>query len=89
MRNRSGEPVESPAVDVRIGLVHSLRELELELPDDTDGAALRSQVEAALADDDAILWLVDRKGATFGISAEKITFIQLGTAEDKGRIGFG
>ena len=78
-----------PAVDVRIGLVHSLRELEVELPDDTDGEALRSQVEAALGDDDRVLWLVDKKGASFGIVASKVTFIQLGTASDKGRIGFG
>ena len=76
-------------MDVRIGLVHSLRELEIELPDDTDPDALRTQVDEALRDDDAILWLVDRKGASFGISAGKVTFIQLGTAEDKGRIGFG
>ena len=76
-------------MDVRIGLVHSLRELELELPDDTDGVALRSQVEAALGDDDSVLWLVDKKGASFGVVANKVTFIQLGTAEDKGRIGFG
>ena len=76
-------------MDVRIGLVHSLRELEIELPDDTDGDALRSQVETAMEDDDNVLWLVDKKGASFGIAAGKITFIQLGTASDKGRIGFG
>ena len=76
-------------MDVRIGLVHSLRELEVELPDDTDAEALQSRVDEALRDEDAILWLVDRKGASFGISASKVTFIQLGTGSDKGRIGFG
>ncbi len=76
-------------MDVRIGLVHSLRELEVELPDDTDGEALQARVDEALRDEDAILWLVDRKGASFGIVSSKVTFIQLGTAEDKGRIGFG
>jgi len=76
-------------VDVRIGLVHSLRELEVELPDDTDAEALRTQVDEAMRDEDSVLWLVDRKGANFGIAAGKITFIQLGTGSEKGRIGFG
>ena len=76
-------------MDVRIGLVYTARELEVELPEDTDPAALRAQVEEALSDDDNVLWLVDRKGASFGISAGKVTFIQLGTGTDKGRIGFG
>ena len=76
-------------MDVRIGLVYTARELEVELPDDTDPAALRAQVEEALSDDDNVLWLVDRKGASFGIAAGKVTFIQLGSGTDKGRIGFG
>ena len=76
-------------MDVRIGLVYSARELEVELPDDSDVDALRSQVEQAMADPDAVLWLVDKRGASFGLSASKITFVQLGTPSDKGRIGFG
>jgi hypothetical protein len=76
-------------VDVRIGLVYTVRELEIELPDDTDVDALRTQVGEALSDDDSVLWLVDKRGASFGIVSSKVTFIQLGTGTDKGRIGFG
>lgn len=76
-------------MDVRIGLVYTARELEVELPDDTDAEALRKQVADALADTDQTIWLVDRRGASFGIPASKITFIQIGTGTDKGRIGFG
>jgi hypothetical protein len=76
-------------VDVRIGLVYTARELEVELPEDTDAEALRAQVDKALADDDAVLWLVDKRGASYGIAAGKVTFIQLGTGTEKGRIGFG
>jgi len=76
-------------VDVRIGLVYTARELEVELPDDTDPEALRAQVAEALADGDSVLWLVDKRGASYGIAAGKDTLIQLGTGTDKGRIGFG
>jgi hypothetical protein len=76
-------------VDIRIGLVHSLRELEVELADDTDAVALQKQVDEVLRAGGGILWLTDRKGAQFAIAAEKVTFIQLGTGSEKGRIGFG
>jgi hypothetical protein len=76
-------------VDVRIGLVYSPRELEVELPDDTDVAALRTEVDRALATGEGVLWLTDRKGASFGVSGSKLTYVQIGAAADKGRIGFG
>jgi hypothetical protein len=76
-------------VDVRIGLAQSVRELELELPDDTDVEALKADVAQVLADDDAVLWLTDKKGTQVAIAGGKVTFISLGTPTTKGRIGFG
>jgi len=76
-------------VDVRIGLAQSVRELELELPDDTDVEALKADVAQVLADDDAVLWLTDKKGTQVAIAGGKVTFISLGRADTKGRIGFG
>ena len=76
-------------MDVRIGLVYSARELELELPDDTDVDALKAQVADVLGDDDGVLWLTDKKGNQIGLVAGKVTFVHIGSASDKGRIGFG
>jgi Protein of unknown function (DUF3107) len=76
-------------VDVRIGLVYSARELEPELPDDTDVDALKAQVADVLGDDDGVLWLTDKKGNQVGLVAGKVTFVHIGSAGDKGRIGFG
>ena len=76
-------------MDVRIGLVYSARELELELPDDTDVDALRAQIDAGLGDDDGVLWFTDKKGNQVGLVAGKVTFVHIGSASDKGRIGFG
>jgi hypothetical protein len=76
-------------VDVRIGLVYTARELEVELPDDTDVVDLKDRVASALNGDQGVLWLVDRRGASYGIAIGKVTFVQIGTGTDKGRIGFG
>ena len=77
------------AVDVRIGVTFSPREIELELADDADGDALRSQVEGAIAGGQGVLWLTDRKGRQVGVAVDKLAWIELGTGTDKGRIGFG
>lgn len=78
-----------PAVDVRIGLVYSPRELEVELPDDTDVEALQRDVERVLSDDGGTLWLTDKKGNRVAVAGSKATFIQIGAGSEKGRIGFG
>lgn len=76
-------------MDVRIGLVYSARELELELADDTDIDALRAQVANVLGDDDGVLWLTDKKGNEVGVVASRVTYVHIGAGSDKGRIGFG
>jgi hypothetical protein len=75
-------------VDVRIGLTQTPKELEVQLGDDADADALRSQVDAALADG-STLWLTDRKGRQVGVPAEKLAYVEIGSPEDGRRIGFG
>jgi hypothetical protein len=36
-----------------------------------------------------MLWLTDRKGHQVGVAVDKLAYIDLGTAADSGRIGFG
>ena len=75
-------------MDVRIGLTQTPKELEVQLGDDADADALRSQVDAALADG-GTLWLTDRKGRQVGVSAEKLAYVEIGSPDDGRRIGFG
>ena len=75
-------------MDVRIGLTQTPKELEVQLEDDADASALRSQVDAALAAG-GTLWLTDRKGRQVGVPAEKLAYVEIGTPEDGRRIGFG
>ena len=76
-------------MDLRIGVTHAPRELALELADDTDRAAFREQVESAVAADDGVLWLTDRKGREVAIPADKIAYVEVGAPGDDHRIGFG
>lgn len=76
-------------MDVRIGVLHTPKEIEVNLPADTDRAEVRARIEAALADEHAVLWLTDRLGTDIAVPAERIAWVQLGSAEADRRIGFG
>ncbi len=75
-------------MDVRIGLTHTPKELEVQLEDDADAAALKKQVEKALADG-STLWLTDRRGRQVGVPAAKLAYVEIGSPKDDRRIGFG
>ena len=75
-------------MDVRIGLIQNAKELEVQLEDDADAGALRTQVDAALKDG-TTLRLTDRKGRQVGVAAEKLAYVEIGSPEDGRRIGFG
>jgi hypothetical protein len=76
-------------VDVRIGVTQSSRDISLEVADDLDRNALKAQIEAALTGATDVLWLTDKKGRDVAVSAAKIAFVEVGTAEGERRIGFG
>jgi len=52
-------------VEVRIGIVQTMKELEIELPEDTERDTVMAEVEAALASE-TVLWLTDRRGRRVG-----------------------
>ena len=76
-------------MDVRIGVTQAPREINVEVADDTDRAALRKQVDAALTGAVDVLWLTDRRGKEIGVAAAKIAYVEVGTSDSERRIGFG
>ena len=76
-------------MDIRIGVTQAPREINVELGDDTDREKLKSEVAAALADDDGVLWLTDRRGRDIGVPSAKIAYIEIGASNDDRKIGFG
>ncbi|MDE3009073.1 MAG: DUF3107 domain-containing protein [Acidobacteriota bacterium] len=75
-------------MEIRIGIVQSMKEIDVELADDADREAIAAQVEAALAND-AMLWLTDRKGRRVGVPAARIAYVELGTPARERVVGFG
>jgi hypothetical protein len=74
-------------MEIRIGIVQSMRELEVELAEGTDRDALMKEVEAALAADQ-VLWLTDRKGRRVGVPAARVAYIEFTSANER-VVGFG
>ena len=75
-------------MDVRIGLTQTPKELEVQLEEGADPAALRQQVDQALADG-STLWLTDRRGRQVGVPVAKLAYVEIGSPQDDRRIGFG
>jgi Protein of unknown function (DUF3107) len=78
-----------PDVDVRIGVVQSPKEIEVEMADGTDNDAVTRQIEEALRSEDGILWLTDRRGRTVGIPSARIAYVEVNATTDERRVGFG
>jgi Protein of unknown function (DUF3107) len=72
-------------VEVKIGIQSAPRELVVET--ETAAVDVERALSAALADG-GVFALVDEKGGKILIPADKIAYIELGTAEPR-RVGFG
>jgi len=75
-------------VNVRIGVTHTPKELEVELADDAKADEVKKAVEAALGGK-APLWLTDRRGRQVAVPAEKLAYVEISGPDDSPRIGFG
>jgi Protein of unknown function (DUF3107) len=76
-------------VEVRIGVTQSPKEIEVDLGDDADAAAVAKQIEEALTGDLGVLWLTDRKGRRVGVPAGKVAYVEIGSPTEDRRVGFG
>ena len=74
-------------MELRIGVVHTPKELTIELNGTAD--EIVSTIDKALADGTAIVWVTDTKGRRIGIPAERIAYIELDEDADNKRVGFG
>ena len=75
-------------MDVRIGVTHSMREIDLDVDDSIDRDELKAHIENALADDDGVLWMADSKGREVVIPSSKVAFVELGSPGEGRSIGF-
>ena len=76
-------------MDVRIGVLHTMKEIEVELPPDAVRDKIRKSIGDALSDEHGTLWLTDRHGKDVAIPSARIAYIELSSADHERRIGFG
>jgi hypothetical protein len=76
-------------VDVRIGITHTPKELEVEMPDDADRDDVVADIEKLLKTGDGVLWLTDRKGRRVGVPVTKVAYVEVGAPAGDRRVGFG
>ena len=76
-------------MDVRIGVTYTAKEIELELEDGADRGRLVKDVEAALSDEEKVLWVTDKRGRQVGVPSSKIAYVEIGSPHDERRVGFG
>jgi hypothetical protein len=84
-----GRREESDQVDVRIGIIQTPKELEVELKDDADRDKVVADMEKLLKTGDGVLWLTDRKGRKVGVPVAKVAYIEIGAPTAERRVGFG
>jgi hypothetical protein len=75
-------------MEVRIGIVQSMKEIEVILPEDAKREKVMKEIETSLSDD-TVLWLTDRKGRRVGIPASRIAYVELGSPSSERIVGFG
>jgi hypothetical protein len=76
-------------MEVRIGTVHTGKEMRLELGADTVLDDLVAAVDGALSGQAPVLWLTDKDGDRHAVASEKIAWVEIETDKATKRVGFG
>jgi hypothetical protein len=74
-------------LDIRIGVLHNPKELNLDLGD-VDREAVKSEIDGALAGPVSVLWLTDKDGRSVGVPTDRIAYVEVGKGDASRKIGF-
>jgi Protein of unknown function (DUF3107) len=75
-------------MNIRIGIVQSMKELDVELADDADLGQITKEVEMALGGD-TVLWLTDKRGRRVGVPVSRVAFVEFASPAGERVVGFG
>ena len=75
-------------MDVKIGVIQSPKEIELEMEGD-DVEALAKIFDDAVKAESPIVWVEDVKGRKVGIPAAKVAYVEIAKSDSERRVGFG
>jgi hypothetical protein len=76
-------------VDIRIGVIQTPKEIEVEVADDSDRDKLMDDIDSTLARPEGVLWLTDRRGRRVGVPVARVAYVEVGVASEDRRVGFG
>lgn len=76
-------------MDVRIGIIESPREIDVDLVEGTDRDQVLADIGRVLEDPAAVLWLSDKRGRRVAVPSTRIAYVEVGAASDDRRVGFG
>ncbi|HUP71514.1 MAG TPA: DUF3107 domain-containing protein [Acidimicrobiales bacterium] len=76
-------------MDVRIGVLHTPKEILVELDSAVDRDKLKATIDDALTDESKVLWLTDKKGRDVAIPVSKVAYVEVSSATAERPIGFG
>lgn len=74
-------------MNIRIGMIYTPKELEIELADDAS-AGIVDEIAEAVTKDSGMLWLTDKKGRRVGVATAKVAWVELGPESEGRRVGF-
>lgn len=74
-------------MNIRIGMIHTPKELEVEL-EDASSEQVVDDIRKAVSDDTGMLWLTDRKGRRVGVVTAKVAWVEVGPEVEGRRVGF-
>ena len=63
-------------MDLRIGIAHMQKEVNLEMADDFDLSGFKSNLEEVSKNETSIVWLTDINGREVGIPGNKIGYVE-------------
>jgi len=74
-------------MEVRIGVLHTPKELSLELDGEVDDVV--SLIDAAMTNGKPIVWFTDAKGRRVGTPIDKIAYVEIDGNGASKHVGFG
>ena len=78
-------------MNVRIGIIQSPKEIEVDLGPDAEKDKVQKEIESVLeerSDKPSAPWLTDKRGRKVGVPTEKIAYVEIGSDEAERRVGF-
>jgi hypothetical protein len=78
----------SSLVEVRIGIVQTPKELEVDLGEGADRDTVLKEIDESL-ERGGVLWLTDRRGRRIAVPTAQVAYVEVGAPANERRVGFG